>query len=223
MTTTNATRNFMKAMLTPNGQGRPSKKAWSIDVENTWVPFFTAAKATVDEYGNPACDLPDDVLGAPVRLATDKDGNVRFGANGRPITRVHSDLNDQIAIVRENFIASLHDQTGAVMEENPEGYATVVANAQAAAAPIYAKEADDLSAAEQQRLIAEAARQAAEEAALALLAQNDANSDAQAELNAEAEAEDTAERQAEADAHAEASGVSPVEVPKGRRRQPAAA
>jgi hypothetical protein len=82
------TPGYIKALLAPTGSSRTLRRAWSIDVESVWVPFFTATNVMGET------DLADDVLGAPIRLAKDKDGEVRFTQSGRPVMRVHKDLSD---------------------------------------------------------------------------------------------------------------------------------
>ena len=104
---------YIKALLTPGSRKSANRRAWSIDVETTWVPFFTATNVMGDT------DLPDDVLGAPLRLAKAKDGSIRFSQSGRPSMKVAPELNSQITIVRENFVAGLQTYTGMVQQERP--------------------------------------------------------------------------------------------------------
>jgi hypothetical protein len=150
------TPNYIKALLAPTGNSRNSRRAWSIDVESVWVPFFTATNVMGET------NLPDDVLGAPIRLAKSPDGEVRFTQSGRPVMRVHPELNSQIGIVRENFVAGLQSYTGSVQNERPDAYGVQVAKQQAAGMPIMeADQFDILEATEKQRAQAESA--AAEE------------------------------------------------------------
>lgn len=128
------TPSYIDALLAPNTKSGGSRRAWGIDVETVWKPFFTATNV------EGKTDLPDDVLGAPIRLATTKDGDVKFNQSGRPVTRVHPKLNEQINQARQNFVAGLQDYTGSVQAERPEAYATHVARQQAAAAPIEEQE-----------------------------------------------------------------------------------
>ena len=84
--------DYIKALLVPPTSGGGSRRAWSIDVESTWVPFFTATNVMGETT------LPEEVLGAPIRLAKSPDGDVRFTKTGRPVMRVAPELNSQIAI-----------------------------------------------------------------------------------------------------------------------------
>jgi hypothetical protein len=136
--TTTQTPGYIKALLAPTGSSRTSRRAWSIDVESVWVPFFTATNVMGET------NLPDDVLGAPIRLAKDKDGEVRFTQSGRPVMRVHKDLSDQINVVRGNFVAGLQAYTGSVMEERSDAYAEQVSRAQAAGKPIMEQDQQDI-------------------------------------------------------------------------------
>jgi len=144
--TTVETPQYIKALLAPTKNSRGSRRAWSIDVESVWAPFFTATNVMGETT------LPDDVLGAPIRLAKSPDGEVRFSQSGRPVMRVHPELNSQIGIVRENFVAGLQAYTGSVLEERPDAYGEQVTKAQAAGQPIMeADQKDILSATEKLR------------------------------------------------------------------------
>ena len=138
------TPGYIKALLAPTGSSRVARRAWGIDVETVWVPFFTATNV-MGETG-----IADDVLGAPIRLAKGSDGEVRFSQSGRPVMRVHKDLNDQILVVRENFVAGLQAYTGSVMEERsdpPQAYAEQVSKQHDAAMPILEQDQLDILAA----------------------------------------------------------------------------
>ena len=136
--TTTQTPGYIKALLAPTGSSRVARRPWGIDVETVWVPFFTATNVMGET------NLAADVLGAPIRLAKDKDGEVRFTQSGRPVMRVHKDLNDQINVVRENFVAGLQAYTGSVMEERSDAYAEQVSRAQAAGKPILEQDQLDI-------------------------------------------------------------------------------
>ena len=129
--------DYIKALLVPPTSGGASRRAWSIDVESTWVPFFTATNVMGET------SLPEEVLGAPIRLAKSPDGDVRFTKTGRPVMRVAPELNSQIAIVRENFVAGLQSYTGSVMEERPDAYGLQVAANQAAGNPLIGQDGSD--------------------------------------------------------------------------------
>jgi len=120
-----------------------SRKAWGIDVNTIWLPFFTAAKTigAVDDV-----DLPDDALGAPYRLRRDKDtGEVRFSQSGRPMFSVAKSLNDMVNRARENYVSSLQAQTAAVMDEAPELFKAQVERQVKAGTPIVETQDHDLA------------------------------------------------------------------------------
>ena len=137
--TTTQTPEYIKALLTPTRSSRGSRKAWSIDLETTWLPFFTATNVMGET------ELPDEVLGAPVRLSKNPDGEVKFSSTGRPVMRVHPELNAQIGIVRENFIAGLTTYTGAVMEEMADDYAEQVKRSGEAGLPHLEQDQQDIT------------------------------------------------------------------------------
>jgi hypothetical protein len=120
-------------------------------VETVWAPFFTACNVMGET------NLPSDVLGAPIRLAKGKDGEVKFSQSGRPVMRVHKDLNDQVNIVRENFVAGLQAYTGSVQEERPDAYSNHVAAQQAAGQPLMEQDQADIVAALEQQAAQEQA------------------------------------------------------------------
>ncbi len=122
--------SYISALVTPNPGSNSGRKSWSIDVESILFHFFTDTNAIGDT------NIPPETLGAPIRLATDQAGAVRFSPNGRPSLRIAPDLTRQIRIVRENFVASLQQYTGTVIEENGDAYRSQVEANQAAATPL---------------------------------------------------------------------------------------
>jgi len=144
---------YVKSLLMPNGKKPAGRKVWSIDLETVWLPFFTATNTVGDTH------IPSDALGAPLRLAFNSDGSVRFSKSGRPITKVAKDLADTVRMVRENFSAGLQSYAHQVITENPDGYKAQVELAKEAGEPIIAKDRATLDQA-----IAKAMEQAVAEA-----------------------------------------------------------
>ena len=139
MATQVRTPAYIQTLLKQTPKPQAARKVWSVDLENVWVPFFIATNVAG------ATSIPSEDLGAPLRLAKTKDGQVRFSQNGRPSLRVAPQLNDAITGVRENFISTLVGYTGQVMKANAEGYKAEVEKGQKAAAPLMAAMAHDLS------------------------------------------------------------------------------
>lgn len=131
-------RGYMASLLAPVSKRAGSRRAWGIAVEDVWVPYFTATN--VDGLTS----LPSDALGKPLRLAKNKDGSVRFSDSGRPVMRVAKELNQEIGVARDNFVASLQTYTGMVMDERADDYKREVELAQAAAMPIFQQETSDI-------------------------------------------------------------------------------
>ena len=132
------TQNYIKSLVMPNGRKPAGRKAWSIDLESTWIPFFTATNTVGDTQ------LPPDSLGAPLRLAYAPDGTVRFSKGGRPILKVDKPLADTIRMVRDNFTAGLQTYTQQVITGNTAGYKKQVATARRAGEPIIRRARDNL-------------------------------------------------------------------------------
>ena len=126
--------NYIAALLQPQAGKTTGRKVWSIDLETVWLPFFTATNVVK------ATTIPADVLGAPLRLAYEKDGSVRFSPTGRPVIRVAKELSDQVKVVRENFIANLQSFTGQVVKKEKDAYVAQLKASQAAGAPIVARD-----------------------------------------------------------------------------------
>ena len=132
------TPSYIKSLLMPNGKKPRGRKVWSIDLETVWLPFFTATNVMGDTHISP------DALGAPLRLAYDADGSVRFSKTGRPITKVAKDLADNVRMVRENFTAGLQSYANAVITERPDEYKAQVEVSSQAGEPIIANDRANL-------------------------------------------------------------------------------
>jgi len=147
------TPNYIKALLVRNGHKPAGRKVWSIDLETIWLPFFMATNVMGETH------IACDALGAPLRLAYNTDGTVKFSKTGRPVTKVVKELSDQIRMVRENFTASLASYASGVVAENPEGYKAEAQKAIHAGEPIVVKDRQALEEA-----LAKAVEEAVKEA-----------------------------------------------------------
>jgi len=132
------TPQYIKSLLIPNGKKPAGRRVWSVDLETVWLPFFCATN-TMGETA-----IPSDALGAPLRLAYNPDGSVRFSKAGRPVTKVAKDLSDNIRMIRENFTASLQGYANGVITNNADGYKAEVDRARRAGEPIIAKDKANL-------------------------------------------------------------------------------
>ncbi len=144
------TPNYIKSLLAPNTKKPQGRKVWSIDLENVWLPFFTATNTMGDT------SIPSDALGCPLRLGYDKSGAVRFSQAGRPVIRVAKDISDNVRLVRDNFTANLSSYAGEVMTQNTEAYKAQVELANKAGLPIAQHDSQQLSKAIQAQVEAEA-------------------------------------------------------------------
>ena len=121
----------IKDLVRPNGSKTQGRRVWSIDLESVWLPFFTATNA----MGETA--IAHDALGAPLRLAHEKDGSVKFSPNtGKPVIRVAKELQDSVKLVKANFVAGLLYHAHEVLAENPDAYREQVEANQSAGQPI---------------------------------------------------------------------------------------
>ena len=148
------TPNYIKSLVTPNTKQPQGRKVWSIDLQQVWLPFFTATNTMGDTA------IPSEAIGCPLRLGYDKAGQVRFSQAGRPVIRVAKELADNVKLVRDNFTANLLNYTGSVMRDNAEGYKAQIETAKKAGEPIYQHDKNQLSIALKARAEAEAKAQA---------------------------------------------------------------
>jgi len=140
------TPNYIKNLLMPSTKTAQSRRVWSIDLETVWLPFFTATNTMGDTA------IPSDALGAPIRLAYDKDGSVKFSKTGRPVSKVAKPIGDSVTLIRQNFVANLVDYAEQVLASKQEEYAKQVELAQKAGQPIIAHDKEELDKAIQLQL-----------------------------------------------------------------------
>ena len=148
------TPNYIKSLLTPTTKQPQGRKVWSIDLQQVWLPFFTATNTMGDTA------IPSEAIGCPLRLGYDKAGQVRFSQAGRPVIRVAKEIADNVKLVRDNFTANLLNYAGSVMRDNAEGYKAQIETAKKAGEPIYQHDKNQLSNALKARAEAEAREQA---------------------------------------------------------------
>ncbi len=145
----NMIQNLFKAS-TRKPQGR---KVWSVDLETVWLPFFTATNT------DGVTRIAHEALGAPLRLAYNPDGAVKFSKSGKPIIKVAKDIADNVKLVRENFVSGLMDYTHAIVTSKPDDYKAMIVAAQKAGKTIIDKDNKALSNAINE-LVAQAVAQA---------------------------------------------------------------
>ena len=147
------TPNYIKSLLLPNPKSPRGRRVWSIDLETTWLPFFTATNVMGDTA------IPADALGCPIRLAYDKDGSVKFSKTGRPVSRVARPIRDNVTLIRQNFEAHIQQYAEQVAESRQKDYTKQIEQATIAGKPIIAHDKAELDKAVQLQL-EEAMRQA---------------------------------------------------------------
>jgi gas vesicle protein len=130
MSESTQTPTYIKNLLKPTATKATSRKVWSIDLETTWLPFFTASNAMNDTA------IPHEALGAPLRLAYAQDGSVKFSKSGKPVIKVAKDISDNVKMVRENFIAGLQTYANTVFNEHGKAYKAQIAKSIEAGKPI---------------------------------------------------------------------------------------
>lgn len=151
------TPQYIKNLLLPNAKNPTGRRVWSIDLETVWLPFLTATNVMGDTA------IPADALGSPIRLAYDKDGQVKFSKSGRPVSKIAKPIADNVTLIRQNFVATLQQYSEQVAESKKEEFAQQIDIAYKAGKPIIAHDRIELDKAIKLQL-AEAMRQAQAEA-----------------------------------------------------------
>jgi hypothetical protein len=173
MESTFQTPDYIVSLLKPTVNKGQSRKAWSIDLETVWLPFFTATNTMG------VSSIPLEALGAPLRLAYNADGSVKFGKNGKPVIKIASEISSNIRLIRENFVAGLQSYTHEVYTQNEQGYKETVKASLKAGKPIQDHDKTELDKA-MARMVEQA------------IAEAEAQEQAEAKTVAEAEAKDKA-------------------------------
>ena len=139
--------SYMKSLFKPTANKSNSRKVWSIDLETVWLPFFTASNVT----GISA--IPNDALGAPLRLAYNQDGSVKFSKSGKPTIKVAKDISDNVKLARIAYMNGLKDYTEQVKKLNPEEYKAQENKALEAGKPIKDRDTDKLNEAKENQIL----------------------------------------------------------------------
>jgi hypothetical protein len=133
------TPSYIKALLKPNGSKPAGRRVWSIDLEAVWLPTFTAMNVMGETR------IPHEALGAPLRLAYNGDGTVKFSKTGRPVVKVVKEIADSVKLIRENLVAGLVAHAHSVATENADGYKAEVMANQEAGRPIIERDRNALT------------------------------------------------------------------------------
>ena len=125
------------------------RKLWSIGLNTTWLPFFTASNLQGATF------IPAEAMGCPMRLVVGKDGEVKFTESGKPRLGVAKELSGAIRLVRENFVANLQSYAEKVANENPDAYKGLVSKYIETGRPIAEAQNEKMVAAIAARYVAE--------------------------------------------------------------------
>jgi len=129
------------SLLRPIVKKTGGRKVWGLDLETTLVPFFTAEAVEGHAY------IPPEVLGCPLRLQRDEDGEVKFSKTGKPVIRVAQEMGSMVRAMRDNLELNLQAHAIEVKNANPEAYTKAVKLNQALGNPIAERDSVDLTAA----------------------------------------------------------------------------
>lgn len=129
------------SLLRPVVKKTGGRKVWGLDLETTLVPFFTAEAVEGHAY------IPPEVLGCPVRLQRNEDGEVKFTKTGKPVIRIAQEMGSMVRAMRDNLELNLQAHAVEVKTANPDKYAQAVKLNMTLGKPIAEKDALDLTAA----------------------------------------------------------------------------
>lgn len=143
--------SYVSGLFAPIQSKPQGKKVWSIDLETFWLPLFHASNVNGDTA------ISNEVMGCPVRLALTKDGEVKFGSNGRIVTRVHKDITNQVQAYRQNMMALSMQYIEETKKAKPDEWKKAITLSQKAGQPVAERESKMAQDAIQARLEAEEA------------------------------------------------------------------
>lgn len=129
------------SLLRPVVKKTGGRKVWGLDLESTLVPFFTAKAVEGQAY------IPPEVLGCPLRLQRNDDGEVKFTKSGKPVIRIAQEMGSMVRAMRDNLELNLQAHALEVKTAKPEEYAKAVKLNMTLGKPIADKDALDLTAA----------------------------------------------------------------------------
>ncbi len=133
-------QSAIAALLTPTKGQTSDKRIWGIPLAGVWKPFFTATNVAGDTA------ISKEALGAPVRLAREKDGTPKLSKTGKPVMRVVKELSDHVRTVRENFSYGLLAYAANVQKEHADEFKAMVTACDKAGEPIVQKDYEDFAA-----------------------------------------------------------------------------
>lgn len=135
---------YIVSLLSPRPlKSQSTRRVWGLSLQDTVIPFLTASNVA----GHTSIER--DALGAPIRLAFDKAGEVRFSKAGQPVTRVAKPVTNAINLMRDNLVANMHAFTASVINDNADDYRAEVDACVKASEPVIKHEGEKLSIAYQ--------------------------------------------------------------------------
>jgi hypothetical protein len=105
-------------------------------------------------------NIPLEAIGAPLRLATAKDGSVKFSASGKPSVKVAKEIVAFGTMIHTNIVKGIMADTARVFAEQEEAVKLTIQKAGKAAEPILRADAAALEATYAARAKAEAEAEA---------------------------------------------------------------
>jgi hypothetical protein len=103
-------------MVKGTGKKQAEKRVWSIPLESTLLPFFTATNA------QGITQIDRDAIGSPLRVAKKEDGTPRISKAGKLTIQVAKPIRDQVGKMRDSYIASINQYVTGYIASNKETF-----------------------------------------------------------------------------------------------------
>jgi len=152
------TDSYIKGLVTP----QPTKNVIKRNVKAFDVEFLRTFAIAQNVEGN--TNIPLEAIGAPYRLAANKDGTIKISASGKPSIRVAKEIVAFGTMIHNNIVAGIQADTDRVFAEKKEACEAMVATSVKAGQPIINSDEKKLAVALKLYAEAEAAAAKAEAA-----------------------------------------------------------
>lgn len=134
--------SWIKSLVQP----MPSKTVLTRRVKGFDVDMLVNFALAQNVEGN--TNIPLDAIGAPYRLATAKDGTVKFSQAGRPSIRIAKPIVAFGTMIHQNIVAGIMAETSRVFTEKEAEVKAMAEAASKVGAPIIAADEKLLATAE---------------------------------------------------------------------------
>ncbi len=112
--------SFVTALAIKPAKREGKRNVWSIDLQDTWIPAFTAMNA------NGAASISPSALGHPLNLVLEADGAPRY-RNGVPVLRVAHEIRDAITQIKAQMVSEMAHYVANTIKDNGPAFSAQIA------------------------------------------------------------------------------------------------